>query len=151
MQGKAGAEIVKDYLPPHCLAYEQTASLAYFFWQNKGWKWTILLLKYAKINTKEGKGICQQKDTAKKSNKYKLGEQIYFENHRMLSTIRPPRLWNNLPINVGKENWFVNATRLLQGVLPWVNDLFSTSVRLDLKTQPQIYIIIFLSFGGHLW
>jgi len=93
MQTKAGAEMVKDYLPPHCLAYEETASLAYLSWQNEGWKWTILLLKYAKINTKEGKGISQQKNITKKPSKYELGELIYFENYRMFPITQAPTLW----------------------------------------------------------
>lgn len=35
--------------------------------------------------------------------------------------------------------------------VPWVSELFSTSARLDVKTQPQILKkIIFLALGGHL-
>lgn len=48
----------------------------------------MLLLKYAKINTKKGKRISQQNNVARKASKYELRQEIYFENYRMLPTIQ---------------------------------------------------------------
>lgn len=113
-------------------------ALPYFSWQNEGWKWTILLLLYAKINTKEGKGLSQQKDAAKESNKYEIGEQIYFENYRMLLTIWAPRLWNNFPTNVGKGNFL--SCKCSQVIMKGdsTSKLFSTLANTTIRFEDTI-------------
>lgn len=78
----------------------------------------MLLLKYAKINTKKGKRISQQNNVARKASKYELRQEIYFENYRMLPTIQAHAL--KQLSNQCKERefiyLFVNAARLLWSV-----------------------------------